>query len=346
MTERLNTEIITELLKLKPDGTLYHRESQYLEFKESFNFAGLADYYRDFAAFANNMGGYIIFGVKDRPRRELIGLSEKAIEQFDKLDPETVSGHLLELFSRDIIWEHEIFKIDELTFGVFCVHTSAMKPIICKKDDGKDNELKCGEIYYRYGGRSQKIQFAELENIINNRVEQNNRHWMDLFQKIGQTGPQNAAILDTERGLIEKSNSQILMVDEELVKRMQWIREGEFSEKKGARTLKLVGTVQPVNQIEVVKKVKENKLREYPLSATEMLHEIKKRKPEVKQNKIYEIISENGLKSNKEYSDYVFRNHRQESEYDKTGKLPKGIPSIYKHAVVDYIIKVIENEQK
>jgi hypothetical protein len=77
-----------------------------------------------------------------------------------------------------------------------------------------------------------------------------------------------------------------------------------------------------------------------------MLHEIKKRKPEVKQNKIYEIISENGLKSNKEYSDYVFRNHRQESEYDKTGKLPKGIPSIYKHAVVDYIIKVIENEQK
>lgn len=56
MTERLNQDIMEDLLKLKGDGNLYHRESQYLEFKESFNLAGLADYYRDFAAFANNNG--------------------------------------------------------------------------------------------------------------------------------------------------------------------------------------------------------------------------------------------------------------------------------------------------
>src|SRR5262245_51164384 len=53
---------------------LRHREGQELEFKEQFNLAGLADYFRDFAAFANNRGGYLIFGVQDSPRIP-IGLS-------------------------------------------------------------------------------------------------------------------------------------------------------------------------------------------------------------------------------------------------------------------------------
>lgn len=345
MNGRLNEEAIKELLKLKDDGNLFHRESQYLEFKESFNFAGLADYYRDFAAFANNKGGYLIFGVKDRPKRELIGLSDKAIEQFDKLDPEKVSGHLLDIFSRDVIWQHEIFKFNKLTFGVFHIQEAAVKPILCKKDEGKDQILKNGEIYFRYGGRTQKIQFAELESIINNRIKQNNSQWMDLIQKIGKSGPQNAAILDTERGLIEKNDSQILVVDEDLVKNIQWIREGEFSEKKGERTLKLVGSVHPIDHVEVVKKVKENKLKEYPLTATEMVAEVKLRKLNIKQNRIYNIVSENKLKENREYSTYVFRSNKQEDAYEKKGIVPKGIPSIYKPSIVDYIINVFENEE-
>lgn len=83
---------IKNLLSLRKDGSLYHRESQTLEFKESFNFAGLSEYFRDFAAFANNKGGWLIFGVKDRPKRELIGLNDKSSEQFDKIDPEKISG--------------------------------------------------------------------------------------------------------------------------------------------------------------------------------------------------------------------------------------------------------------
>jgi predicted HTH transcriptional regulator len=58
---------IVELLRRKGDY-LFHREGQEVEFKEQFNLAGLADYFRDFAAFANNRGGYLIFGVKDSPR--------------------------------------------------------------------------------------------------------------------------------------------------------------------------------------------------------------------------------------------------------------------------------------
>ena len=39
------------------EGCLVRRESQILEFKRSFTFAALAEYFRDFAAFANNRGG-------------------------------------------------------------------------------------------------------------------------------------------------------------------------------------------------------------------------------------------------------------------------------------------------
>jgi hypothetical protein len=65
----------------------------------------------------------------------------------------------------------------------------------------------------------------------------------------------------------------------------------------------------------VVKKVKENKLKEYPLTATEMVAEVKRRKPDIKQNRIYNIVSENKLKENREYSTYVFRSNKQEEAY-------------------------------
>lgn len=346
MSEKLNEIIIAEILKLKEDGNLFHRESQYLEFKESFNLAGLADYYRDFAAFANNKGGYLIFGVKDRPKRELVGLSEKATGQFDKLDPELVSGHLLELFSSNITWEHEIYSIDGMTFGVFYIYESCIKPIISKRDEGKDQILKNGEIYFRYGGRTQKIQSAELESIINKRIEQNNNQWMDLVQKIGKSGPQNAAILDSEKGIIEKGDTQILVIDEELLKGFQIIKEGEFSEKKGAKTLKLVGNIIPINQIEVVKKVKEDKLREYPLSATDLVNEIWKRQANINKNRIWEIIKENGIKDNKDYSDYSFRNQKHRLNYDNNKILAQGTPSIYKNSTIDLIINIHKNENK
>lgn len=346
MTENLNQYIIESILRIKEDGNLYHRESQNLEFKESFNLAGLADYYRDFAAFANNKGGYLIFGVKDRPKRELLGLTQKAFEQFDRLDPEMVTGHLNDLFTSNIIWEHEIFEINGMNFAAFYVFEANMKPIICKKDDGKDQILKNGDIYFRYGGRTQKIQHGELEAIINKRIEQNNNQWLDLVQKIGKSGPQNAAILDTEKGLIEKRENQILVVDKELVKNIQWIKEGEFSEKKGGKTLKLVGSVVPIDHVEVVKKVKENQLKEYPLSAQQLQDAVKLKLPAVKLNEIYRIVAENDIKNNKEYSTFVFRNKKQEDEYEANKTLPKSIPSIYKQSVIDLIVRIYKNENE
>lgn len=333
---------VLELLRLNGER-LYHREGQELEFKEQFNFAALADYLRDFAAFANNRGGYLIFGVKDAPRT-LIGMSEKSIEQFEKVDPERITGYLLDTFSSNIEWAQGVVHIDQMSFGVFRLLPAETKPVIAKKDEGKDNIIRNGEIYYRYGGRTQKIQSAELESIINHRIEQNNRQWLDLMAKIGTAGPQNAAILDTEKGLIEKNNKRVFVLDEGLARKLKFIREGEFVEKDGATALKLVGDVVPVDKIEVVQHVKEHLTKSYPLSAYELAEEVRKLVPDAKQNDVWRCIKDNALKDNLVYSAYNFRNKMQEDGYRKTNHVPSGTPSIYNQAAVEFIAKVIKGK--
>lgn len=335
----IDKEVIEELVKLK-GATLFHREGQELEFKEQFNLAGLADYFKDFAAFSNNRGGYLVFGIKDAPRTRT-GLSAASIEQFEKIDPEKITGYLLEIFSSDIRWEQALFDIGGASIGVFRIYEADLKPVIAKKDEGKDQTIKNGEIYYRYGGRTQKIQAAELENIINKRVEQNNSQWLDLMSKIGKAGPQNAAILDTEQALIEKGSSQVLVLDEGLANKLKFVKEGKFVEKDGAATLKLVGDVVPIDRVEVVKHVKEHLTKAYPLSAMELVQEVKKLHPEVKQNEIWTVIADNDVKNNPDYSAYNFRNKKQEDDYRKTGAVPSVTPSIYNEKAVTFIVKVL-----
>jgi len=337
----ISQEEIEELVKLK-GNTLYRREGQELEFKEQFSLSALADYFRDFAAFSNNKGGYLICGIKDTPRI-ISGLSHKSIKQFEKIDPEKITGYLLDIFSSDIQWEQQLIDIGHKKLGVFKIKEAATKPVIAKKDDGRNQVIKNGDIYYRYGGRTQKIQSAELENIINKRIEQNNNQWIDLMSKIGKAGPENAAILDTEKSLIEKGNNRVLMLDEQLATKIKFIKEGQFVEKNGKTTLKLVGDITPVGKVEVIEKVKENLTKAYPFSATELAKEIQKKRPSAKQHDIWAIISENNLKKDPNYSAYNFRNKSQEDKYKNTGSLPSVVPSIYNDKAVSFILNILTN---
>lgn len=337
----IDENVINELLIVK-SSYLYHRESRELEYKEQFNLAGLANYVRDFAAFANNVGGYIIFGVKDSPRYP-VGLSASALDQFSKIDPERISGYLLNTFSSEIIWDQAIVENNNKRFGVFRIYEARMKPVIAKKDEGKDQLIRNGDIYYRYGGRTQKIQYAELESIISNRIDQNNRQWQDLVKKIGNAGPQNAVILDTEKSLIEMNDSRIMILDDDLANNLKFIKEGQFQEEAGSETLKLVGEVIPVSQVEVIKKIKENLIKQYPLSAMELAAEVKKRIPSVSRNDIWQAIKDNNLKSNPNYSAYNFRNKKQEDHYKDTGLLPSSVPSIYNEKAVEFLVKIFKN---
>lgn len=268
-------------------------------------------------------------------------MSDKSVDQFEKTDPEKITGYLLEIFSSDIRWESALVKVGGVNLGVFKVYEAVAKPVIAKKNEGRDQAIKNGEVYFRYGGRTQKIQSAELENIINRRIEQNNQQWLDLMSKIGKAGPQNAAILDTERAVIEKDDTRILVLDEDLAGKIKIIKEGQFVEKTGADTLKLVGDIVPVNKVEVIRRVKENLIKSYPLSALELAEKIVNICPIAKQNDVWKVISDNDIKNNTDYSAYVFRNKKQEDTYRETGVLP-AVPSIYNENAVTFIVKIIE----
>lgn len=332
--------VIRELLRLKGKN-LYHREGQELEFKEQFNIAGLATYFRDFAAFSNNKGGFLIFGIKDSPRIP-VGLSSKAENLFDNLDPATITGELLKIFSPKIIWEHEKFNLYEKSFGVIKVNEAATKPVIAKKDEGKDAAIKNGDIFFRYGGRTQKIQYAELENIINQRIEKSNQNWLNLMAKIGRVGPENALVLDTEKAVIEQDESRMLFLDKELANTLKFVKEGEFVESGGSPTLKLIGEVVPVDKVEVEKILKEDLFKLYPLSATEVAEAVLKRIPCAHKNLVWEIIRDNKIKENPDYSQYNFRTKQHREKYEKTGHVPNGTPSIYNEHAVEFIVNVLK----
>ena len=322
---------------------LFHREGQELEFKEQFNFAGLADYYKDFGAFANNRGGYLIFGVQDAPRVP-IGMNDNSIDQFEKIDAERISRDLLEIFSSDILWDQATLSINDMTFGIFRIYEAISKPVIAKKNEGANGVITNGDIYRRYGGRTQKILYAELEALIRKRLEDNDANWRNLLSKMGSIGPKNATVIDTEKSLVANKDSRTLVIDADLAKKIKFIKEGQFSEKEGAGTLKLIGDVVPVERVDVVQMVKEDLLKQYPISATQLAQEVKKSLPNAKMHQIWNVISENDLKNKLDYSAYVFSNEAQREAYEATGKVRSGTTSIYNQNAVGFVIDMINSE--
>lgn len=210
------------------------RESSWLEFKENFSFGDLADYARTMAAFANNNGGYIIFGIKDNPR-EIKGVD---IQKFESIEIAKLTEGLNEIFSPEIEWELGIFRWENKDFGLIYANQSIQKPVVSRKVYGQ--EIKEADIFYRYHGRTERIKFPELSKIISERLEKEKQAWMDVLKRTAVIGPQNVALMDTLKGTIEGSGGTVL-IDEELLPKLKFIKKGEFDEEKGAPTLKLVG---------------------------------------------------------------------------------------------------------
>ena len=132
----LSSEMIREILRLDSRKKyIYHRESKNLEFKENFNHAGWDKYLRTFAAFANHCGGYLVFGVKDKPK-EPNGLNKKFAQMFEQIDEEFISGEINKLFAPSINWAKQTVKIYGKSFGIIYIEEAKVKPIIAKQDEG------------------------------------------------------------------------------------------------------------------------------------------------------------------------------------------------------------------
>ena len=216
------------------------RESGWLEFKESFNWFSKDKYAKSMVAFANNRGGYIVFGIKDQPR-ELVGLQSN---NFETTDEAKITTYLNDVFSPEIIFEKFVVEVRSKNIGILYTHQAKNKPVVCSKNDG---DLKESDIYYRYNAKSERIKYPELRFLLDQVKTEENKIWMEHFEKISKIGPTNAAILDILGGEIIGQGGT-LVIDKKLVPKLKFIKEGNFQEG-GKPVLKLIGDVKPVSVV-------------------------------------------------------------------------------------------------
>ncbi|WP_243373572.1 ATP-binding protein [Geotalea sp. SG265] len=237
-------ENLNEIFKIsttKPDRVI-SRECGWLEFKESFGWASIGKYLRSCAGFANAKGGYIVFGIANSPHK-LLGLKGKNLEYFEAIDPEQMSKNFNDHFAPEIEWDMNQYELEGNVYGLLYIYESRNKPVVCCKDAGK--ELKEGDIYYRYRGRTERIKYPDLRIILETRREQEQQLWMQHLSTIARIGVRESGIFDLQTGLVTGAAGSFL-IDESLLSQLCFIKEGEFSEVKGKPALKLIGDLRTI----------------------------------------------------------------------------------------------------
>ncbi|MAT45352.1 MAG: hypothetical protein CL609_23735 [Anaerolineaceae bacterium] len=323
--------------KTKPESTEY-------EIKESFSYSAMDNYLKYFASFANNRGGYLIFGITDN--MDLVGMNEKSLNFFSRLDPERLTNEINVHFMPSINVSHYIWEYNKANFGVFEVFEVKDKPVITVRD-AKD-VLKEGEIYFRYSGRSEKIKYGELNSIIQLRIQSVSDKWLRFMERVAKIGVENAFVFDANQVNIDDDGIRMFIIDENLANQIEFIKQGEFVEKEGAPTVMLIGEGEVRGQQIVNKKVETiietNIWDKYPYSFKEMWNILIERNPRIKQNLLHKYIRENKIKDNPNFSGYNFRSKEHQEEYLRTGKTKGPMVSNYNEEAIKLFDEVFRKQ--
>jgi hypothetical protein len=225
---------------------LHRGESEEHECKQDFDPKKLTPVVRAIAALANNKGGYIFFGVGNNRCR--VDGAGPTFSQTDIVDiVNKVKAHLAPTPS---ITAKGVVEFDGRTVGFLHVEKHPDRPVIVYRDGDGLNE---GDILYRYAGQSSRIKFSDLRALLE---ERDRRAQVALAKATGvlaDVGTANAIILDTDKNTLN-TNGRPIVLDEKLAEQIKFVKEGEFEEKSGAPTLKLVGEVKTVNVISSIPK--------------------------------------------------------------------------------------------
>jgi hypothetical protein len=216
------------------------REGEQIEFKESFNWANRSAYAKSMAAFANNSGGYVIFGVTNEPR-QLVGLRSR---NFEDQDDAKMAEFMNALFSPAIQFERTVVEIAGVRVGLLWTARHDQPPVMAIKSA---DEVREAEIYYRYNARSEKVKFPEMRSILDGVRERERLSWSQILSRIAKMTPDDLGIMDVAKGEIY-GRRENLLIDAELIPKLKFIKEGSF-EERGQPTLKLVGDVTPIDTI-------------------------------------------------------------------------------------------------
>ena len=240
MNEEFSKERLDELFNCDVNNKLLVSESYDVEYKENFNID--ADIIKTMSGLANNRGGYIIFGVEPS-QKKLKGIKQTKIDFYlEKIDREEVRGKILSACQPNIEYKHYLHTWNGLSFIVFYIPESKNKPHIFSNSN---DDVRPGDIFYRYNDSIKKIQYAELNSIIENKRLKEQEKWMRFLGEIAKIGLDNALIIDAKNGkMISSDNYENgIVLDESVLSKFKLIKEGQFNEITGDPTLKIIGNL-------------------------------------------------------------------------------------------------------
>ena len=247
---------ILSVLQLTDDDppTLGIDENDSVEWKRNFNWGSKAEYAKTIVGLANNQGGYLLFGI-DPHTKQVIGIRPHRLEDRDSAN---MSKYFESCFAPAPKWEKREIDLRGHRIGLIYVYETnkRSKPVICSKQEG--DVLREGDVFYRYPGHTSRISYSEMQRLLDERDRAIQREWMEMVRSIETKGVENVALLNTVTGEVEGRGGSFL-IDESLLDQIKFIQEGEFSEKQGAPTLKLIGSLETIagGQLQPVKKVSE-----------------------------------------------------------------------------------------
>ncbi len=213
-------------------------ETDEFECKQNFNLNGFSKPLRTIAGLANNRGGYLFFGVKDMPDNFAVcGLADDRFTNTDQSKFSQIIRSVLEPTPRFCV---KTLKLDEHTVGVIHIEPHTAKPVIACKTEG--SFVAEGAIYFRYPGETRAICYADLRTILDERDRSSREAVLPMVQRLLELGPKDAMVANLADGQLEGGQRPI-MIDQQLIEKIKFIRDGEFEEKEGAATLRLVGDV-------------------------------------------------------------------------------------------------------
>ncbi|MHB8287447.1 MAG: hypothetical protein ACYDD1_22620, partial [Caulobacteraceae bacterium] len=187
----------------------------------------------------------------------------------------------------------------------------------------------------RYPGEDRLISPADLQRLVEQRLQQLSQTILSKhLENIMRFGIENAAVMNLITGEIDGKAGSFL-IDEALLPKISFVKDGEFVERSGAPALKLIGEVAPTAPAIIA--VKEA-LEGYPLTYTELSKRVRNATG-AKPATMDATIKTEKMKTNKAFAHFAFRNNAERVAYEKTGVARKGAASNYNEAAVEFLIK-------
>jgi len=318
---------LTKMLPAKPGaaGSLAITETDQIECKKSVNFV-----MKTIAAFANNKGGYFVFGVENGSFN-IVGLPD---EKFEKYDLNKLNQNIRDQLGIGLEIQTTTHQIGGKKLGIVYVGQAHTKPVIFIHNTG---DVAQGHIYYRYPGEDRLISPADLQRLIEQRMQQLSQTILSKhLANIMRFGVENAAVMNLATGEID-GKAGAFLIDEALLPQISFVKDGEFVEQSGAPTLKLIGEVAPIQATVMATK---EALEGYPLTYTELFRWVQKTTG-AKKSAIDAIIKAKKMKSNKAFSYYAFNNNAARLRYEDVGIVKKGTASNYNEAAVQFLVELL-----